>query len=276
MNPCKCGCGTLVKWNYRQGHGRRGRKNSPEHNRQIAKANKSRKHDKPAWNKGIYGVYKHSEETKRKIAEASKGRRHPNRKPASEVTRRKISELQKGHLVSNETRAKISAANSGTKNGMYGKTHTKEARETISKRAKELWNDKDSKIRKYVGSEKQRQHARAARRKLIMPLQDSSIETAVKAWLNLLNIRYIQHRQMDEIEHSYQCDFFISSKNAVIECDGIYWHNYPDGREIDRIRTKELEETGFTVLRLWEHDIKNYGIRCLLPLYYQKLKRMNL
>jgi hypothetical protein len=41
MNYCKCGCGTLVKQNYKQGHGR-GKTNSIEHNRLISKANKGR------------------------------------------------------------------------------------------------------------------------------------------------------------------------------------------------------------------------------------------
>ena len=57
------------------------------------------------------------------------------------------------------------------------------------------------------------------------------------------------------IEHGYQCDIFIPSLNMVIECDGIYWHKYPTGKEIDHIRTQELIDNGFKVLRLWEHEI---------------------
>jgi len=49
---------------------------------------------------------------------------------------------------------------------------------------------------------------------------------------------------------------FIPSMNLVIECDGDYWHKYPTGNELDHIRTKELLEKGFKVLRLWERDIK--------------------
>jgi len=44
--------------------------------------------------------------------------------------------------------------------------------------------------------------------------------------------------------------------NLVIECDGDYWHKYPTGLEKDHIRTKELIEKGFKVLRLWEREIK--------------------
>jgi len=48
--------------------------------------------------------------------------------------------------------------------------------------------------------------------------------------------------------------------NLVIECDGDYWHKYPIGKEIDHIRTKELIEKGFKVLRLWEHEIRSIRI----------------
>ena len=44
--------------------------------------------------------------------------------------------------------------------------------------------------------------------------------------------------------------------NLVIECDGNYWHNYPIGREIDIIRTQELIDAGFKVLRFWGSEIK--------------------
>ena len=63
-----------------------------------------------------------------------------------------------------------------------------------------------------------------------------------------------------KIKHGYQCDILIPSMNLVIECDGDYWHKYPVGNDIDHIRTKELIEKGFKVLRLWEFEIKNMGL----------------
>jgi very-short-patch-repair endonuclease len=69
-------------------------------------------------------------------------------------------------------------------------------------------------------------------------------------------MEFYTHQYMSNIEHSYQCDIFIPSKNMIIECDGDYWHNYPVGRPIDHIRTQELEGKNYKVLRLWERDIK--------------------
>ena len=94
-----------------------------------------------------------------------------------------------------------------------------------------------------------------SRAKQIFPKKDTKIEVKIQEYLKLLGIDFFTHQYIKEIEHSYQCDILIPSLNLVIECDGIYWHKYPMGNELDHIRTKELIEKGFKVLRLWEHEI---------------------
>jgi very-short-patch-repair endonuclease len=95
-----------------------------------------------------------------------------------------------------------------------------------------------------------------ARAKQIFPLKDSSIEVKIQDFLKQLGIEFFTHQHVS-IEHDYQCDILIPSMNLVIECDGAYWHKYPTRRDIDNIRTKELIEKGFKVLRLWEFEIKD-------------------
>jgi len=94
------------------------------------------------------------------------------------------------------------------------------------------------------------------RRNTIIPTQDTSIEVKIQDFLKQMKIDFFTHQHIN-IEHSYQCDIFIPSKNLVIECDGNYWHKYPTGRNIDHIRTLELLQKGFKVLRLWEFEIKD-------------------
>lgn len=97
------------------------------------------------------------------------------------------------------------------------------------------------------------------RRRIIngeFPNKNTSIEIKIQNFLKQLNIEFFTHQYIKEIEHSYQCDILIPSMNLVIECDGNYWHKYPIGKEIDHIRTKELIEKGFKVLRLWESEIR--------------------
>ena len=93
----------------------------------------------------------------------------------------------------------------------------------------------------------------------VLPKKDSSIEVKIQNYLKQLNIDFFTHQYM-KIEHGYQCDILIPYLNLVIECDGDYWHKYPIGRDIDHIRTKELIEKGFKVLRIWEFEINKMSV----------------
>ena len=89
---------------------------------------------------------------------------------------------------------------------------------------------------------------------------ETKIEIKIQTYLKELGIEFFTHEYIKEIRHSYQCDIFIPSLNMVIECDGDYWHKYPTGTELDHIRTKELIEKGFKVLRLWEREINKMSV----------------
>ena len=135
-NLCKCGCGNFCKQNYLKGHGRRGKKNSIEHNNKIGLANKNRiiSEDEKNRLRLLNLNKKHTEETKQKMSKIAKEKGFGlwmNGRKLSEKTRLKISEANKGHVVSNETKHKISKANIGEKNGMYMKTHTDEYKERL-------------------------------------------------------------------------------------------------------------------------------------------------
>jgi len=100
---------------------------------------------------------------------------------------------------------------------------------------------------------------RKTRKNQIFPIKDTKIEVKIQNFLDIQQIEYFIHKYIN-IEHGYQCDIYVPSLNLVIECDGDYWHKYPIGREIDRMRTSELIEKGFKVLRLWECEIKNMSL----------------
>jgi len=100
------------------------------------------------------------------------------------------------------------------------------------------------------------------------PSKDTSIEIKMQNFLKKLGIEFYTHQYMKEIEHGYQCDILVPvqrgvNQKTIIECDGDYWHKYPEGREIDRTRDKELKEQGFRVVRLWEHEIRKMRLNNL-------------
>lgn len=91
--------------------------------------------------------------------------------------------------------------------------------------------------------------------------------------MNDLGIEFFTHFYVKEIEHKYRCDIFVPSIRLIIECDGDYWHGNPKfySEEIlnerqrwkinlDELRTKELIEKGYRVIRLWGSEIKEMNI----------------
>lgn len=85
----------------------------------------------------------------------------------------------------------------------------------------------------------------------------TSIEIKIMEVLDKNNIEYERQTFIKYIKHGYASDFFIPKVNLVIEADGDFWHNYPNGNEIYHVRTSELKDAGFKVLRFWEHDIND-------------------
>ncbi len=202
---------------------------------------------KPTWNKGLT---KETNEIVRGIGEKHKGKSGMLGKKHSDKYKEKMSELMKGNKngIGNKSRLGERAWNKGIKgknSHSYGKSISIQTREKIS-----IGNS--GKIR----SEETKQKLRDLRLKQIFPMKDTKIEVKIQMFLKELGYEFFTHQCIKEIEHKYQCDILIPALNLVIECDGDYWHKYPVGLEKDHIRTKELIEKGFKVLRLWEREIK--------------------
>ena len=99
-------------------------------------------------------------------------------------------------------------------------------------------------------TQEQRVELTRSRRKRAKP---NSIERIVKEWLDAAGI-------VHEREHpilTYSVDFYVLSRNVVIECDGDYWHSLPGVVERDRRKNEELTCLGYAVVRLSERDIRS-------------------
>jgi len=137
-----------------------------------------------------------------------------------------------------------------------GKIHNEVWLNNNSKAIKEFYKTEQGKRAK----EKISKIIKESRKKQIFPLKDTSIEIKIQNFLKQLGIEFFTHQYIKEIEHGYQCDILIPSMNLIVECDGNYWHKYPIRRDIDNVRTKELIEKGFRVLRLWESEINDMDL----------------
>jgi len=190
----------------------------------------------------------------------------PNQKgfKHSKKTKEKISNDSKKHWRNLEYRKKYSK----TKIKLY--RNNKVYLNKLRIRAKKSWENpkvreiREIKLNKSWENSKRRIRAsklmKENRKHIIIPVKDTSIEIKLQNFLKQLGITFFTHQYMKEIKHGYQCDIFIPSLNMVIECDGDYWHKYPTGNDIDHIRTKELLDKGFKVLRLWECEIRSMNL----------------
>ncbi len=272
---------------------KKGYKQTEEHKKKIAMANrgghiwKDREHPK-----GMLGK-KMSEDCKKKKSEFWKKWHKENKdKEVMKIRNSKIAIKLKGKKKSKEhneknrlghlgqvawnkgkkwdkdrihprpTLGKTSNKKGKTYEEIYGKNRAKQLLSVMkSKSIKEEMKKRISDTLKkyYKDNPSERERNRKQRQKQIFPMNDSSIEIKIQNFLKELNIEYFAHKYMN-IKHDYQCDILIPSMNLVIECDGNYWHKYPVGLEKDHIRTNELIEKGFSVLRLWESEIKVMNI----------------
>lgn len=213
-----------------------------------------------------------SEETKQKLREINLGkkqsqetidkRRAKLRIPCSEDKKAKLRIAVPGFKHTIEAREKMRLV----------KTGLKQSQETINKRVLKNtgnkhpprpkgFSEKMSKIMKKamdnpITKEKNRQHFYNCIRNTELG-KPTSIEIKIMDILDKNNISYIRNEFIDDIDHGFAADFLIPDKRIVIEADGDFWHDYPNGNEIDHVRTKELEENNYKVLRFWERDINN-------------------
>lgn len=133
--------------------------------------------------------------------------------------------------ISDESRRKMSISRVGNKNAL-GMKHTEE-----TKRKMREWTIKHNKT---------------------MNLHSpSKPERKMKEILEKIETKYI-HQKIIEV---FTVDFFIPEKMLIIEVDGKYWHNYPNGTEKDKIRDKKLQELGYKIVRFWEGEFDENIVR---------------
>ena len=152
-----------------------------------------------------------------------------------------------------------------------GKKYNRESEEYKKKYSEER-NQKISETnKKIIKTEEWKQKIREKRLYQKPKWRDTSIERTIEKILKELNIRYKKHYPI-----TGQPDFVIFIKSIArpdiaIFADGCYWHacplcqiknRYDFRREYDKKITKELVDSGYIVLRFWEHEINKNIEEC--------------
>ena len=104
--------------------------------------------------------------------------------------------------------------------------------------------------------------------------RDTKIE---KSMASLLRKNKIQYRRFPMVFGSPD---FVVEKKVLVFCDGDFWHGYGYGKKKrpqkkfwrdkiernmvrDRKVTRKLRADGWSVVRLWEHDIERSPEKCV-------------
>jgi very-short-patch-repair endonuclease/endogenous inhibitor of DNA gyrase (YacG/DUF329 family) len=167
-----------------------------------------------------------------------------------------------GSILSDETKQKISKANTGKK-GICGDLNPacrKEVREKISKTRIERGVAKGEKNGMFGKT-----HTPEAIKKIFSRRPMNRLEKKVADELKRNGIEYTFQFFITEDKVCKSYDFKIKGKPIIIEVDGDFWHGNPnttnhfdkvdDVKENDLIKEELAKNRGYFIVRLWESDI---------------------
>jgi len=135
-----------------------------------------------------------------------------------------------------------------THNQMITRWQNEEWRKQFSKLMKAHWADPEYKemvIKKWQSQ-------------LVNHYKDTNIEIMMENIFIEKGIKY----EKQKFICGYPVDFYLPDFNAVIECDGDYWHSSERVKEIDDRKNQMLINAGFKVFRFLGSDIMKSAEQC--------------
>ena len=90
--------------------------------------------------------------------------------------------------------------------------------------------------------------------------KDTSIELKIRAELVKNEIKFIPQYPLCDVCIS---DFYLPKLNAVIFCDGTYWHSSQQAKRRDSYQTKVLTDNGYNVFRFTQKEIETNSESCI-------------
>ena len=205
--------------------------------------------------------FKHSDETKHKISIAGLGRQSMLGKQHTELTKLKISLSQQGRIFSDEHKINLSNAAKGRCLSDYAKY-----RISLAHEGKQLSEAHKQKIRSFMNTSDGKDACRRGGLKGALVLHtkypqkgdgfwfNTKPEKEMKRCLEENGIKYEFQKIIEFPKYFYKVDFYLPLYNTVIEVDGKWCHNYPNGTSKDKLKIENLENVGYRVLRFWEDE----------------------
>lgn len=232
------------------------------------------------------GFYKRTEKGRKNIIIANSNRiwLEESRKAISEKMKGKHNspgnEFKKGHIPYTKLHPEICKKNSGSfKKGQIPWNKN-------IPRSEETKHKISLKLKEYVCTEEHRKNLSKSLKGRIFSqewieknrkgqfknpnkkFKDTNIELKVEAELKKRGINYQKQVPLYKVALA---DFYLPDNQAMIQCDGCYWHNCPIHHPTRHIGTRNkdtrqdvvLKNNGLKVFRYWEHEINESVEKCI-------------
>lgn len=148
---------------------------------------------------------------------------------------------------------------SGKNNGMYNKEHSEKSKELMKLNRPDYSGKNNPMFGKH--------HSVDTIKKIFSHKEMNKTEKIVADLLDANNIKYYFQFFISEGKLCKSYDFKIKNKSLIIEVDGDFWHGGPSikdhwkqvetVKQNDKIKDELASSRGYTVIRIWESDIKN-------------------
>lgn len=150
-------------------------------------------------------------------------------------------------------------AKPGKANGMYGRTHTPEARVKIREANRRQFSSKESRARHAELTAKQIESGRTGK-------THNALEYAFAKILDSIHVEYQWQARLGR----FVFDFLLIGNGILVETHGTFWHADPRFFDHTKLKPTQIKnvandekkrraalDAGYRYLQFWEHDIHN-------------------
>lgn len=80
----------------------------------------------------------------------------------------------------------------------------------------------------------------------------------------------INYQKQVPLFNMFVVDAFFPKQKLILEIFGDYWHMHPRTVQKDAWKRKFLQNKGYSIEEIWEHDIKQMGVNQVLNKFVEK------
>lgn len=80
----------------------------------------------------------------------------------------------------------------------------------------------------------------------------------------------INYRKQTPLFNKFVVDVFFPKQKLILEILGDFWHKYPERVLKDKLRKEFIQNQGYQIEEIWEHDIEKNGVNSVVGEFIKK------